>query len=256
METIDLNKPPKAKPAVVPKQVQASGMVGKAQDQLSTRLKTQSPSATPETQNEKLPQSMLDKLWVKMTEIYGHRWTANFGVLADPDHSWASVLKGLTGVQIANGLNALVDKGEEFDWPPPANVFRAMCLQVAGMPSTKDAWLEALIGVYSHEAVKVAAEATSTFDLKSADQDDKALFQRFERNYLIVQRRAQRNLPLNGGIALGIGNDAARPRTQIQLEYSHKIADVLIEELGIPTDPKAARAALLAKVGIRRDKHA
>ncbi len=190
-----------------------------------------------------------------MTEMYGHRWTANFGVLADPDHSWASVLKGLNGTQIANGLNALVEKPDEFDWPPPANVFRAMCLQVPGMPSTKDAWVEALIGVYSHEAVRVAADATSTFDLRAAKQGDKALFQRFERNYAIVMRRAQTGQPLEGRIAKGIGSDSMRPAIQVQLEHSRKEVDHIVDVLEIPKDPKACRAMLLAKLNIRRDGH-
>lgn len=246
MDTLDPKTLPKAKPAVIPSQV--NGMVAKAHDQLSTRSETPSTSETP----EKLPQVLLDKLWLKMTEIFGHRWTANFGVSADPGHSWASVLKGLTGTQIANGLNILVEKGDEFDWPPPANVFRAMCLQVPGMPSIKDAWTEALMGVYSHEGVRVAAEATSTFDLRTAKQGDKALFQRFERNYAIVMRRAQTGQPLNGRIATGISHDSLRPREQVQLEHSRQEVDRIVDTLEIPKDPKACRALLLAKMGIRR----
>lgn len=190
-----------------------------------------------------------------MTEMYGHRWTASFGEKADPDHSWASVLKGLNGTQIANGLNALVEKPDDFDWPPPANVFRAMCLQVPGMPSIQDAWTEALIGVYSHEGVRVAAEATSTFDLRVAKQGDKALFQRFERNYAIVMRRAQTGQPLEGRIAKGIGHDSSRPREQVQLEHSRNEVDRIVDVLEIPKDPKACRAMLLAKMGIRRNNH-
>jgi hypothetical protein len=198
---------------------------------------------------------MLDKLWLKMTEMYGHRWTSNFGVSADPNHSWASVLKGINGQQIANGLNALVEKGAEFDWPPPANVFRSMCLQVPGLPTESQAWDEALRGEYSHKAVKIAAEATSTFDLCTARPGDKALRQRFERNYAIVMRRAQTGQPLEGRIAKGIGHDSTRPREQVQLEHSRKEAEALVIAQGIPANPQSARALLLAKLGIRRDDH-
>ena len=190
-----------------------------------------------------------------MTEMYGHRWTANFGVSADPSHSWATVLKGITGQQIANGLNALVEKPEANDWPPPANVFRAMCLEVPGLPSEAQAWDEARSGQYSHKAVQIAAEATSTFDLHAGKNNDKALRQRFERNYAIVMRRAQTGQPLEGRIAKGIGSDSMRPREQIQLEHSRKEADRIVDILEIPKDPKAARALLLAKLGIRRDDH-
>ena len=192
---------------------------------------------------------------MKMTEMYGHRWTVNFGEKADSDHSWASVLKGITGQQIANGLNALVEKPDEFDWPPPANVFRAMCLQVPGLPSEAQAWDEARSGKYSHKAVKIAAEATSTFDLHSGRSNDKALKQRFERNYAIVMRRAQTGQPLEGRIAHGIGHDSTRPREQVQLEHSRNEAEALVIAQGIPANPQSARAMLLAKLGIRRDTH-
>lgn len=190
-----------------------------------------------------------------MAELYGHRWTANFGASADPGHSWATVLKGVSGQQIANGLNALVAKADEFDWPPPANVFRAMCLQVPGLPTEAQAWDEALRGEYSHKAVQIAAEATSTFDLRTARPGDKALRQRFERNYAIVMRRAQTGQPLEGRIAHGIGHDSTRPCEQVQLEHSRQEVDRIIDVFEIPKDPKACRAMLLAKLNIRRDDH-
>ena len=250
MDTLDPKTLPKTIKARVPNQI--NGILDKAHSQLQTGSEQPLPSETP----ERLSQGLLDNLWIKMSEMYGHRWTSNFGVSADPGHSWASVLKGLTGQQIANGLNTLVEKGDEFDWPPPANVFRAMCVQVPGLPSEAQAWDEARAGKYSHPAVRIAAEATSTFDLKSANHNDKALKQRFERNYAIVMRRAQTGQPLEGRIAHGIGNDSSRPREQIQLEHSRQEADRIVDTLAIPKDPKACRAQLLATLGIRRDKHA
>ncbi len=185
-----------------------------------------------------------------MTELYGHRWTSSFGVSADPDHSWATVLGGLNKDQLANGLNALVARGDEFDWPPPAHVFRSLCLHVSGLPPIDQAWTEALMGKYSHEAVKVAAEATGTFDLRSAKHSDKSLRQRFERNYAIVQRRAQNAQPLDGKIVQGIEHDSGM---KAQLARSHQEARDLVTAQNIPTDGKAARALLLAKLGIRRN---
>lgn len=247
MDTLDPKTLPKAIKARVPSQI--NGMLDKAQCQLQTGSEQPLPSDKP----EKLPQALMDKLWIKMAEMYGHRWTSNFGVSADPGHSWATVLKGLTGEQLANGLNELVERADEFDWPPPANVFRSMCLQVPGLPSEAQAWDEARAGTYSHPAVRIAAEATSTFDLHTAKNNDKALRQRFERNYAIVMRRAQTGQPLEGRIAKGIGSDSMRPREQVQLEHSRKEADRIVEVLEIPKDPKACRAMLLAKMGIRRN---
>lgn len=250
MDTLDPKTLPKTIKARVPNQI--NGILDKARSQLQTGSEQPLPSETP----ERLSQGLLDNLWIKMSEMYGHRWTSNFGVSADPGHSWASVLKGLTGQQIANGLNTLVEKGHEFDWPPPANVFRAMCLQVAGLPSEAQAWDEARAGMYSHPAVRIAAEATSTFDLHTAKNSDKALRQRFERNYAIVMRRAQTGQPLEGRIAKGLGHDSMRPREQVQLEYSRQEADRIVDVLQIPRDPKAARYQLLDMLKIRRDDHA
>ncbi|WP_254152379.1 hypothetical protein [Pseudomonas syringae] len=200
-----------------------------------------------------LSRTLLDKLWIKMAEFYGHRWTSNFGVIAEPGHTWARALTGITGDQIANGMHALMERGDEFDWPPPVNVFRAMCVQVKGLPSEAQAWDEARSGTYTHEAVRIAAEATSTFDLHGSHSNDKALRQRFERNYAIVMRRAQTGQPLEGRIAHGVGHDSMRDPRQVQLEHSRKEADRILDVLEIPKDPKACRAMLLAKLGIRRN---
>ncbi|MCE1001850.1 hypothetical protein [Pseudomonas sp. NMI1173_11] len=189
-----------------------------------------------------------------MTQTYGHKWTSAFGEEAKADHAWAKILGGLNGKQIANGLHRMIELGqtdpEVAKWPPSAPDFRFMCLHVPGLPSIAQAWTEALMGKYSHEAVQVAAEATSTFDLRSAKHSDKALYQRFERNYAIVQRRAQNAQPLDGRIAQGIEHDSGM---KAQLARSHQEARDLIAAQNIPTDPKAARALLLAKLGIKRE---
>ncbi|WP_219096576.1 replication protein P [Pseudomonas sp. UMAB-40] len=155
--------------------------------------------------------------------------------------------------QLAYGFRQARKSSNPF--APSVGEFVAWCTPTAeqlGLPHESDAWIEALMGVYSHKAVKIAAEATSTFDLKSARQDDKALKQRFERNYAIVTRRAQTGQPLEGRIATGIGHDSMRDRRQVQLEHSRQEADRIVDTLEIPKDPKACRALLLAKMGIRR----
>lgn len=238
---------PKTIKAVTPK-LATNDLLNRAPSLLQTVSEPQSPSAM-------LPQRLLDQLWVKMAEFYGHRWTSSFGVIADPEHTWAKVLTGVTGAQLANGLNALIKRSAEFDWPPPANVFLSLCQQVKGLPSEAQAWDEARSGQYSHKAVQIAAEATSTFDLHVGSSKDKALRQRFERNYAIVMRRAQTGQPLEGRIAKGIGSDSMRPREQVQLEHSRKEVDRIVDTLEIPKDPKACRAMLLAKLNIRRDDH-
>ncbi|GLX90664.1 hypothetical protein Pfra02_32320 [Pseudomonas fragi] len=165
---------------------------------------------------------------------------------------WMTVVKDLDDDTVNAGLQRMV---LECKFPPSPSDFMDLCRSASDLPSEAQAWDEALRGSYTHKAVKVAAEATSTFDLKSATHNDKALKQRFERNYAIVMRRAQTGQPLEGRIARGIGHDSTRPREQVQLEYSRKEAEALVVAQGIPTNSQSARAMLLAKLGIRRDTH-
>ena len=165
---------------------------------------------------------------------------------------WMLAIQELGDDAVDRGLQRMV---LECKFPPSPSDFMDLCKRVDDLPSEAQAWDEALRGTYSHKAVKIAAEATSTFDLRAGMHSDKALKQRFERNYAIVMRRAQTGQNLEGRIAKGLGHDSMRPREQVQLEHSRKVADELVATLEIPTDPKSCRALLLAKLGIRRDEH-
>lgn len=190
-----------------------------------------------------------------MAEMYGHRWTANFGITADQDSVWATVLHDISGRQIANGLTMLVEKGDEFDWPPPANVFRQLCLHVPGLPTEAEAWDQALRGDYGHDAVRIAAKQTGTYDLRTARPDNKTLRKTFARNYAILRARAVMGKPMEDTIPLGIEHEHKSPM-QVQFAHSHQQARDLMQAQGITSDPAQARAMLLAKMGIRRDRHA
>lgn len=165
---------------------------------------------------------------------------------------WMTAIQELGDDAVNRGLQRMV---LECKFPPSPSDFMDLCKRVDDLPTEAQAWDEALRGTYTHKAVRIAAEATSTFDLKSANHNDKALKQRFERNYAIVMRRAQTGQPLEGRIAHGIGNDSSRPREQIQLEHSRKEAEALVIAQGIPSNGQSARAMLLAKLNIRRDTH-
>lgn len=166
---------------------------------------------------------------------------------------WMTAIQELGDEAVNRGLQRMV---LECKFPPSPSDFMDLCKRVDDLPSEAQAWDEARSGTYSHPAVRIAAEATSTYDLHSGSSKDKALRQRFERNYAIVMRRAQTGQPLEGRIAKGLGHDSMRPREQIQLEYSRQEADRIVDVLEIPKDPKACRAMLLAQLKIRRDDHA
>ena len=135
---------------------------------------------------------------------------------------------------------------------PSVGEFIAMCApgpEDFGMPNVGDAWIEALMTTYSHEAVKLAAEATGLFDLRGAKQEDKGLRARFERSYEIILRRAQAGQQLDGKIATSIGHDSQKTALELADELADQQAQARILQQGIPADGKSARALLMAKFG-------
>ena len=135
---------------------------------------------------------------------------------------------------------------------PSVGEFIAMCApgpEDFGMPNVGDAWIEALMTTYSHEAVKLAAEATGLFDLRGAKQEDKGLRARFERSYEIILRRAQAGQQLDGKIATSIGHDSQKTEFELANELADQQVQAKILQQGIPADGKSARELLLAKFG-------
>ena len=135
---------------------------------------------------------------------------------------------------------------------PSVGEFIAMCApgpEDFGMPAVADAWIEALMTTYSHEAVKLAAEATGLFDLRGAKQEDKGLRARFDRNYEIILRRAQAGHPFDGRIAAGIGHDSQKTEFELANELADQQVQAKIIQQGIPADGMSARAQLMAKFG-------
>lgn len=135
---------------------------------------------------------------------------------------------------------------------PSVGEFIAMCVlgpEDFGMPTVADAWIEALMTTYSHEAVKLAAEATGLFDLRVAKQEDKGLRARFDRNYEIILRRAQAGQQLDGRIATGIGHDSQKTELERAEEFASQRQARLLDVQGIPSTGAGARAQLMAKFG-------
>ena len=156
--------------------------------------------------------------------------------------------------QVEFGIKQCRKSGSPF--APSIGQFIQWCTpgpEAYGMPTAADAWLEALMGTASHEAVRIAANATGLFDLRAAKQEDKAMRARFERNYEIVLRRAQANQPLDGKILTGIGHDSQKTELERAEEYANLRQAKLLEVQGIPSAGGAARAQLLARLNIKRE---
>jgi len=67
--------------------------------------------------------TLMDNLWVKMVEIYGHLW---LGYGESPNETWCEALAECTQSDITRGLRALTET--EQDKPPSAVTFRRLCL--------------------------------------------------------------------------------------------------------------------------------
>lgn len=138
---------------------------------------------------------------------------------------------------------------------PSVGQFIAWCKpspEQLGLPAAEDAWMQALMAKYGHEAVRLAAIETGLFDLRGARQDDKSLRSRFDRAYEIIVRRAQESQPLDGKIATGIGHDSQKGLAQLADEYAAQRQVRLLEIQQIPTSAAQCRASLLAKLNIKR----
>ena len=154
--------------------------------------------------------------------------------------------------QIRYGIEQCRKSGSPF--APSVGQFIGWCTpgpEAFGLPASADAWMEALMAVYSHEGVKIAAIATGLFDLRSAKQEDKGLRQRFDHNYTIVIRRAQSGQPLDGNILTGIGHDSQKTELELAEEQAEQAVQARINQQGIPVDAASARALLLARIGRR-----
>lgn len=201
----------------------------------------------------RLPDKLLERLWMKMAEMFGHRWTSSFGEKADPSGAWASALRGLDGRQLANGLNAVAMSGEE--WPPSAPAFRVMCLRpclnTLGLPSVDEAFRQALSGFLRNEVVRAAAKATGTFELRQGTTGDVALRRAFEANYLLMARRYRDGAPLNVAAPILLGHDSQKTVLELADEHAEQHLQSRIAQQGIPSG-LAAREQLLASLRNRR----
>ena len=77
---------------------------------------------------EMIPQAWMERLFLRLTTIYGEPKMASFFgdcPQADVIDSWRTGLEGFSGEQIGAGLKRMLDVHPE--WPPTLGEFRALC---------------------------------------------------------------------------------------------------------------------------------
>jgi hypothetical protein len=83
------------------------------------------------------PESIIRRVWQRMAEIYGHRWTSAYGDDAGQGAgvTWAKGLSGLSPEQIARGIEGAIVSADS--WPPTLPEFRALCLGIPTLAAAK-----------------------------------------------------------------------------------------------------------------------
>ena len=73
---------------------------------------------------------VMDRLWLRLSEIYGHQLVSQFGETIP--ESWERLLMGVSPDQLKQGLESLAKRADT--WPPNAAEFRQLCLPKTTSP--------------------------------------------------------------------------------------------------------------------------
>lgn len=127
---------------------------------------------------------MMGRLWVVMTELYGHKWVSQHG--KQPTDLWVRAGMHIPEPRYAVALNRV--RAQRAPWPPSLPEFEALCRvepEEIGAPSVDVAFREACHGSYpfnhwprwSHKAVYWAAVWTGQTDLAEHPQQVRKTFE-------------------------------------------------------------------------------
>lgn len=103
-----------------------------------------------------LTASHFERLWTRMAETFGHKWTSNYGI--EPNASWVDGLADMSVEDIRTGLSNLKTWRDDEGWPPTLLQFRELCRPHATPAHTAYEPLPAPASSWGHRQ-DVAAEA-------------------------------------------------------------------------------------------------
>lgn len=222
--------------------------------------RTERQSSTNETgQSSTASAKLMATLWVRMTELYGHKWTSVHGE-ADSSGTWGKVLVGMTREQLASGMQACARSDDP--WPPSAPEFRKLCEaggNSLGIPDVTAAWREAVEASsdvinwkFSHPIVQECGRLTDWYSIRTGTPKAETVQNRFNKRYADLVAKLQRGEPLVDG-QLQIGHDEAQSLLQKSDKANDSLVKQRIKDQGLDVkSPGELRAELLAKMGIKR----
>lgn len=135
-------------------------------------------------------------LWARMGEIFGAKWTNQYGTVDETAFgTWLKLLEGLTPNHIRTGFEAMLRSRPEY--APDAIQFRKLCTGLAGLPLVDDAYVEACNArrpyeqhKYTHPIVYHAGKACGFTYL--AANPTKVALPRFKAMFELLVKRIER----------------------------------------------------------------
>jgi len=214
------------------------------------------------TQSSSASTKLMDRLWLLMTGMYGHKWTSVQGT-SDELGIWGKCLHDINGRQIAQGMHFCATRqGDQAAWPPSAPEFREMCLSTVsglGIPTVERAWKEACEASYdvtvwkfTHPIVQEAGRLTDWYSIKTGTPKAETVQKRFEKRYNDLTQKLQRGEQLVDSQYL-IGVDAQQGLLDKSDAIAEKELAARMEEQGVKRmTPQETLKALREKMRVDR----
>ncbi|UQI41902.1 replication protein P [Vreelandella venusta] len=191
----------------------------------------------------------MDELFNAMGEMYGNKFTSEWGAF-DATGAWWAELQHVTPGQLAIGLRRvrqqIQDAARQNDeaWPPTPLAFAAMCQpkpEDMGLPSEGEAWREVVANAHqparhswSHEAVRMAGAAVGWWDLThgTSDTHTSNMERTFRTEYAALVNRVMAGEQLQARTL--IGHDSQKNRAELAERASREAAQRQAEAAGMP----------------------
>lgn len=224
-------------------------------------------SAQPLGEVDEQTAAVVDMIFIQLQAIFPawrQAWPDD-KALALAKRSWTRGLQasGIRTIeQVRFGIEQCRRSGSAF--APSIGQFVAWCLPTAemlGLPTEDAAWREAVQACanpegwrWSHEAVRLAAAAVGFWELRQGAGGADALRRRFGNAYAQLVGRLARGETLAEPMqALEWGG--ARTAAERAERAGEQVLQERLRKQGLAEAGQSARAALLAKLGIKRGNH-
>jgi len=176
--------------------------------------------------------TVMELLWRRMTEIYGHRWASSYG--EQPTDGWATAISDLSPGMIRAGLAKMAKQGNHNAWPPTALEFRAICIpsgEDLGFPSLDEAFQQAIGNrTEKHPAVVHTLRHLDSYALRRMPGGDAQRLFATAWQKTIDEIAAGGELP---AAPIGIADDTvAKPKRERTPEETQRCASMLAGLLG------------------------